>query len=125
MSKSIHNVVLASKNIINAATSTISVGAQMVADGTELLNKSVVETPQVCKALLAAPFAAAKGYIMESEGVTSEVAEDRAYRYIRQELSRTIEEVGVGSGKLLADLLKDELGDDSEAVTAKVSKAKA
>lgn len=106
--KAINNIVQASKNVINAATSTISVGAQMVADGTELLNKGVVETPQVMKALLATPFAAAKGYIMESEDVTAEVAEARAYRYIKQELSRTIEEVGVGSGKLLADLLKDE-----------------
>jgi len=108
MSRSISNVVQASKNIVNAATSTISVGAQMVADGTELLSKSVVETPQVLKALLATPFAAAKGYIMESEGVSSDVAEERAYRFVRQELSRTITDVGVGSGKLLADLLKED-----------------
>ena len=86
----------------------------MVADGTELLNKGVVETPQVMKALLASPFAAAKGYIMESEGVSSDVAEERAYRFVKQELSRTIEEVGVGSGKLLADLLKE---DDIEVAT--------
>ena len=115
MSKAIHNVVQASKNIINAATSTISVGAQMVADGTELLNNSVVETPQVMKALLSSPFAAAKGYIMESEGVSSDVAEERAYRFIKQELSRTIEEVGVGSGKLLAELLKEDNLDDALA----------
>ncbi len=108
MSNSIHNVVLAVKNITRAATSTISVGAQMVADGTELLNNSVVETPQVMKALLSAPFAAAKGYIMESEQVSPEEAEARAYRFIRQELSRTITEVGEGSGKLIADLLKEE-----------------
>jgi hypothetical protein len=113
---SINNVVKASKNIIHAATSTINVGAKMVADGTELLNASIVETPQVCKALLASPFAAAKGYIMESEGVSEEIAEARAYRYIKQELSRTIEEVGVGSGKLLADMLKEDVADDSEAV---------
>jgi len=117
MSKSINNVVRASKNIINAATSTISVGAQMVADGTELLNASVVEAPQVMKALLSSPFAAAKGYIMESEGVSEEIAEARAYRYIKQELSVTIEEVGVGSGKLLADLLKEE--DDDVVVASK------
>jgi len=113
MSNSIHNVVQAVKNVTRAATSTISVGAQMVADGTELLNVSVVETPQVLKALLASPFAAAKGYIIESEGVTAEVAEARAYRYIRQELSRTITEVGEGSGKLLAELLKEDDIDDA------------
>ena len=122
MSNSINNIVRASKNIINAATSTISVGAQMVADGTELLNASVVETPQVCKALLSSPFAAAKGYIMESEGVTADVAEARAYLYIRQELSTTIEQVGVGSGKLLADLLKDE-DDDVVVASKKVAKS--
>lgn len=108
MSSSIINVVQAVKNVTRAATSTISVGAQMVADGTELLNDSVVETPQVMKALLSAPFAAAKGYIMESEQVTEEVAEARAYRYVRQELSRTITEVGEGSGKLLAELLAED-----------------
>ena len=112
MSNSIQNVVQASKNIINAATSTISVGAQMVADGTELLNNAVVETPQVMKALLAAPFAAAQGYIMEAEGVDSAEAEARAYRFVRQELSRTITEAGVGSGKVLANLLKEDNLDD-------------
>ena len=107
MSSSIINVVQAVKNVTRAATSTISVGAQMVADGTELLNDSVVETPQVMKALLSAPFAAAKGYIMESEQVTADVAEARAYRFVRQELSRTITEVGEGSGKLPADLVQE------------------
>lgn len=123
MSNSINNVVRASKNIINAATSTISVGAQMVADGTELLNASVVQTPQVLKALLSTPFAAAKGYIMESEGVTAEVAEARAYLYIRQELAVTIEQVGVGSGKLLADLMAEDDDDVVVGSTKKIAKA--
>jgi len=113
MSSSIINAVQAVKNVARAATSTISVGAQMVADGTELLNGSVVETPQVMKALLGAPFAAAKGYIQESEQCTAEVAEARAYRYVRQELSRTITEVGEGSGKLLAELLAEDAENDA------------
>jgi hypothetical protein len=115
--KAINNVVVASKNIINAATSTVSVSAQVVADGTELLNDSVTQAPLVLKALLTAPFAAAKGYIMESEGVSEQVAEARAYRFIKQSLSTTIEEVGVGSGKLLADLLKEE---DLDAAVARI-----
>ena len=123
MSKSINNLVQASKNVIHAATSTINVGAQLVADGTELLNSSIVETPQVVKALLATPFAATKGYIMEAEGVTEEVAEARAYKYLKQELSHTIEEVGVGSGRLLADILKDDLEDAGVASTKKVAKS--
>lgn len=120
MSKSINNIVKASKNVVHAATSTISVGAQLIADGTELLNNSIVETPQVAKALLATPFAAAKGYIMEAEGVTAEVAEARAYKYLKQELSHTIEEVGVGSGKLLADILREDLENDGKAITKEV-----
>lgn len=116
MSKSLNNLVRASKNVISAATSTISVGAQMVADGTELLNAGVVDTPRVMGALLATPFAATKGYLMEADGLSEEQAELKAYKYIKQELSRTIQEVGVGSGKLLADLLKE---DDLDAGVAR------
>lgn len=114
MSKSINNVVTASKNVIHAATSTIQVGSQLVADGTSLLNKSVVSTPDVVGALLTAPFAAAKGYIMEAEGVSADVAEERAYRYVNQELSRTITDAGEGAGKLLADILKEDLDDTTK-----------
>lgn len=120
--KTINNLVQATKNVVNAASTTISVGAQLVVDGTELLNASVVETPQVMKALLGTPFHAAKGYIMESEGVSEEIAEIRAYRYVNQELSRTIQEVGVGSGKLLADLLKEDEADVG-TVSKKIAKA--
>ena len=108
MSKSINNVVKASKNLINAGASTISVGAQLVADGSELLNNSVGQTPAVLSALLTTPFAAAKGYIMESEGVTAEVAEARAYRFIRQDLARTITEGSEGAGKLMVSLFDDD-----------------
>ena len=120
--KTINNLVQATKNVVNAASTTISVGAQLVVDGTELLNASVVETPQVAKALLATPFAATKGFIMEAEGVSEEVAEARAYKYLRQELSHTIQEVGVGSGKLLADLLKEDEADAS-TVSKEIAKA--
>lgn len=120
--KSVNNIVKASKNVVHAATSTINVGAQMIADGTELLNSSVVETPQVMRALLSSPFAAAKGYIMESEDVSEEIAEARAYKYVNQELSRTITEAGEGAGKLLADLLKEDL-DDVPQVAKETTKA--
>ena len=120
MSKSINNIVRASKNVVHSATSIIAVGEQMIADGSELLNSGITDTPKVMGALLSTPFAAAKGYIMETEGVTAEVAEARAYKYINQELSRTITEVGVGSGKLLADLLKQE--EDSKPDVSVVNK---
>ncbi len=54
---------------------------------------------------------------MESEGVDEAEAEARAYRFIKQSLSTTIEEVGVGSGKLLADLLKE---DDLDAAVSRI-----
>ena len=106
--KAINNLVQATKNTVNATAQTLSVSTQLVADGTGLINKSVGATPLVIKAILLTPFAAAKGYIMEAEGVDAPEAEARAYKYVQQELARTIEEVGVGSGKLLADLLKEE-----------------
>ena len=108
MAQAVNNIVKASKNIINAATSTISVGCQVIADSTELLNSGIADTPAVCKALLSSPCAAAKGYIMEAEGVSAEDAEARAYKYVRQELSRTITEASEGTGSLLHTLLKDD-----------------
>ena len=109
MAKAINNVVTASKNLINIAGSTVQVGSEVVVDGSELLNSTVKSAPAVVKALLASPFAAAKGYIMEAEGVSEEEAEERAYKYARQDLSRTIEDAGTGAGKLLAELLKEDL----------------
>ena len=118
--KAINNLVQASKSLINAGTSSINVGAQLIADGANLMNGSVEEAPKVVGALLTTPFAAAKGFLMEAEGVSADVAEERAYKYLKQELSRTIEEVGVGSGKLLADLLKEDDMDVSK-VTKEVT----
>lgn len=121
--KTLNNVVTASKNLVHAASSIISVSAQLVSDGTELLNSGITDAPRVAGALMASPFAAAKGYIMESEGVSEEIAEARAYKYLKQELSRTIEEAGVGSGKLLAQLLEEEDDNDVVVTTKKVAKS--
>ena len=100
------------KSIVsNTIATPVSLGAtalKLAADGTNVVNKSAAATPAVIQALLATPFAAAKGYIMEAEGVSSEIAEERAYKYVKQDVSRTIQEAGEGSGKLLAALLKDD-----------------
>jgi hypothetical protein len=87
----------------------------MTADGLGYIESGIKSTPAVVKALLTMPFAAAKGYIMEAEGVSAEEASLRAYKYVDQELSRTIEEAGEASGKLLAELLKDEPTTDGTA----------
>ena len=106
--KAINNIVQATKNILNVAGNSVEVASTLIADGTGVVNQSVSSTPAVLNALLTAPFAAAKGYIMESEGVSGPEAEQRAYRFIRQNLSVTITEAGVGSGKVLAAILAEE-----------------
>jgi len=93
---------------VSLPLSATATALSVAADSMGVLEKGVKASPAVVKALLSAPFAAAKGYIMESEGVAEDVAEERAYKYLKQDLSATIEQVGVGSGKLLADVLKDE-----------------
>lgn len=104
--------------VSNSVSVPMSLGAttlNVVADATEYTNKSVGAAPDVVRALLSIPFAAAKGYIMEAEGVSEEEATVRAYRYVEQPVSRTIEDIGTGSGKLLAELLADDEEDDSKA----------
>lgn len=90
---------------LSAAATCISIAA----DSLGYAESAVKHTPAVVGALLRIPFAAAKGYIMETEGVSSDVAEERAYRYLKQDLSRTIAEAGEGAGSVLAALLKDDL----------------
>jgi hypothetical protein len=113
------------KSIVsNSVTAPVALSAtalKLAADGTGLIDSGARATPAVLKAILSLPFATAKGYIMEAEGVTDEVAELRAYHYIKQDLATTIEEVGVGSGKLLAELLKE---DDLEVAVVDAVKSK-
>ncbi len=96
---------------MSAAATTIEV----TADAVGYAESAVKSTPAVVKALVQAPFAAAKGYLMEAEGLSAEEAEKRAYKYARQDLSRTIAEAAEGSGKLLAELMKEEEAADSKA----------
>ena len=110
----VKTIVSQSVSLPLSATATC---ISMAAAGLGVAEQGVRHTPSVVKALLSVPFAAAKGYIMEADGVTAEVAEARAYKYLKQDLSVTIEQVGVGSGKLLADLLKDDDADVTELLT--------
>lgn len=100
------------KSIVsNSVSIPLSVGStalSVVADTANYTNKSIGATPAVIKAILTSPFAAAKGYIMEAEGVSEEVASKRAYKYVEQDLATTIGDAGEGAGKLLAELLKEE-----------------
>jgi len=76
-----------------------------------------IKTPSVLKAVLKTPFAAGKGYLMEAEGLTPQEAELIAYKYLNQDITDTIEQVGEGAGKLLANLFTeaaDEVGKASK-----------
>ena len=87
-----------------SATATM---LSVTADGMGTLEKGVKSAPGIVKAILSLPFSARKGMLIQ-DGVSEKEATERAYKYVTQPLAATIEQVGVGSGKLLADLLKEE-----------------
>ena len=103
----VKNIKKAVGNTVSAATGIVSVGTEVVADSSSLISNSIVATPAVLKALLASPFSAAKGYLMEAEDLSAEEAEAVAYHYIRQDVAKTITEAGEGAGQLVAQLLDE------------------
>ena len=109
---------------MSAATGAVATTTELLADSTELLSHGVQATPAVLKALLTVPFAAAKGYLMEAEGMNAEEAELAAYRYIKQDVALTITEASEGAGKLVADMFSEYEEDDNNANTAKEEAAK-
>ena len=111
----VNNIKKAVGNTVSAATGIVSVGTEVVADSSSLISNSIVATPAVLKALLASPFSAAKGYLMEAEGLSAEDAEKVAYHYFEQDLATTITEAGEGAGKLAAQLFEDDA--DEETIT--------
>jgi len=113
MGQSINNLKNATVNTFTAATTTIAVSAKLLADTTSVLNKSIAASPEVAKTVLRSPFDATTGYLMESEGIDEASAKKRAYKYLDQDVSRTIEEMNMGAGKLFAELLKDEPVNDN------------
>ena len=108
MSNNIKNIKKAVGSTVSAATGVVAVGTEVIADSSSLISNSIGATPAVLKALLASPFSAAKGYLMEAEDLTEEQAEKIAYHYIKQDVATTITEAGEGAGKLVAQLLDDE-----------------
>ena len=97
--------------VINTIDTPLSLGStalQLTADGANLVNKTASATPAVLKAIFKSPIDAVVGYIMEAEGVTKDVAQKRAYKYLEQDVATTIADAGEGAGKLLAELLKEE-----------------
>jgi hypothetical protein len=111
----LNNIKKSITNTISAATSVVSVSTELMADTSLYISKSIGATPTVLKELAKTPFSAGKGYLMESEGISAEDAEKRAFKYINQEVSVTIREGGEGAGKLLADLFKEETTNDDNA----------
>lgn len=108
MTNNLKNIKKSVSNTVGAATSVVSVTTEMVADVSGLLSNSIGATPAVLRALLASPFSAAKGYLMEAEGLSEQEAERAAFKYLEQNLALTIAQGGEGAGKLLAQLLADD-----------------
>lgn len=104
----IKNIKKAVGNTIGAATSVVAVSTEIVADTSGLVANTIGATPSVLKALLISPFSAAKGYLMEAEGMKPEEAETAAFHYIEQDVAVTIAQGGEGAGKILAQLLDED-----------------
>ena len=116
----VRNIRKSVNNIVTAATSTVAVGTEVVADTTGLISGSIAATPDVLKALLTTPFSAAKGYLIEAEGLTEEQARAVAFKYLEQDLAVTITEVSEGAGKLAAAMFEDDEDDvDNADISAK------
>lgn len=109
----LNNIKKSIVNTFSAATAVVSVSTELLADTSLYISKSIAAAPGVAKELAKTPFSAGKGYLMESEGISAEEAEARAFKYINQEVRVTIREGGEGAGKLLADLFKEESSDDN------------
>lgn len=111
-SNNVRNIKRSVGNTLNAATGAVAVTTEVIADASELLANSISQTPAVLKALLHSPFSAAKGYLMEAEGLSEQEAEAVAFHYLNQDLSTTIREGSEGVGKLTAALFEDDDSDD-------------
>lgn len=107
-SNNVRNIKRSISNTAAAATGTIAVATEVTADLSEFLANSISSTPAVLKALLQAPFSAAKGYLIEAEGLNEEQAEAIAFHYLNQDLAVTVREGSEGLGKAIASLLEDD-----------------
>ena len=107
MSNNIKNIRKSIGNIINSATTVVSVSCELLSDGTELVTKSIAATPAVSKATLCLPLDAAVGYNVQN-GMSHSDAKAKAYKYVDQPLKDTITQAGEDVGALVAMLLKDE-----------------
>lgn len=117
MSQNIKNIKKSVSNTVSAITGTVAVSTEVVADASGLLANSIASTPAVLKALLSTPFAAAKGYLMEAEGLTEEQARAAAYVYLEQDFALTVEQAGTGAGRMVAKLFEELSDDDDTADT--------
>jgi len=115
MSNNIRNIKKSISNTLTAVTSVVAVSTEVIADTSGLIAGSIGAAPGVVKAVLATPFSATQGYLMESQGVSEELAHKAAYHILEQDMSVTVEQAGVGVGKLIAMLLEDDEDDANNA----------
>ena len=109
----IKNIKKSVGKTVAAVTGTVAVSTEVVADTSGLVANSIASTPAVLKALLVSPFSAAKGYLMEAEGLSEKEARARAFHILEQDVAVTVEKAGEGAGKAIAMLLEE----DEEMIT--------
>ncbi len=114
----IQNVVQATKNTLNATINSVGLVAAGAAKGTEKLNDGIGQAWPCLVAVVSLPFSATEGYLVQ-EGMEPELAKAQAYRFVNQPLSVTIEQAGIGTGKLFSNLIKEDTTDDAVALIEK------
>lgn len=111
MSNNIKNIKKSVRSLFTAATTTLSVSTELLADTAELLAGSVGSAPGVAKELLMSPINAATGVVMQNDECTQEQAELSTHKYINQPLRTTVKQASIGLGKVAANLF-DDLDED-------------
>jgi hypothetical protein len=80
--------------------------AEAVDPTVNAIQGAVKHGPRCGKQVLLSPFDAGTGWIVQNEGITEAEAEKRSYKYLRQDAVKTIKDISVGSGKLMAKAAK-------------------
>jgi hypothetical protein len=80
--------------------------AEAVDPTVHAIQSAVKHGPRCAKQVVLAPFDAGTGWIVQNEGITEAEAEERSYKYLRQDAVKTIKDISVGSGKLMAKAAK-------------------
>ena len=105
------------RNIKKATSETITFGT----DGLALATGAVAATPACIKHALLMPFKAAEQYLMDAHNMDQETAHTVSHKWVDQDMTQTIDDVGAMFGTLAAAAVADD-DEDKEDLT-KLTKA--